>query len=213
MKRIAQWATVALSMILIVLACGKDDGPSAPDAKAPNIVSHTESGPVGSTLIINGTNFGASIAENTVTLNGVTVELSEAKTTKLIGEVPANATTGKIKVTTAGGSDTSEDDFEVTTGDGNTTLSLNKTTLTLYPYEHYKETLEATTNVENPTINWTSSDTDVATVNENGEVTPLTLGTTTITASINGATAECVITVADGPLNSLEITPKEIELF
>ncbi|WP_420401466.1 Ig-like domain-containing protein [Flagellimonas sp.] len=213
MKRIAQWAAAALSTILIVLACGKDDGPNAPEAKAPNIVSHTESGPVGSTLIINGTNFGASIAENTVTLNGVAVTLSEAKTTKLTGEVPANATTGKIQVTTAGGSDTSEDDFEVTTGDGNTTLSLNKTTLTLYPYEHYIETLEATTNIENPTINWNSSDTDVATVDEDGEVTPLTLGTTTITASLNGVTAECVITVADGPVNSLEITPKEIELF
>ncbi|WP_431126885.1 Ig-like domain-containing protein [Flagellimonas flava] len=213
MKRIAQWAAAALSMILIVLACGKDDGPNAPEAKAPNIVSHTESGPVGSTLIINGTNFGASIAENTVTLNGTAVTLSGANTTKLTGEVPANATTGKIKVTTTGGSDTSEDDFEVTTGDGNTTLSLNKTTLTLYPYEHYIETLEATTNVDNPTINWNSSDTDVATVDENGEVTPLTLGTATITASINGVTAECVITVADGPVNSLEITPKEIELF
>ena len=111
MKRIAQWAMAALSLVLIVLACSKNE-PDNP-VEAPSITSHTASGPIGSTLIINGTNFGASIAENTVTLNGVAVTLSAANTTKLTGEVPVNATTGKIKVTTAGGSDTSEQNFTV----------------------------------------------------------------------------------------------------
>ncbi|WP_431126828.1 BspA family leucine-rich repeat surface protein [Flagellimonas flava] len=104
---------------LAALACSKDDDKTTPEANAPTITGHTESGPVGSTLIINGTDFGATISDNTVTLSGVSVTLSDANTTKLTGTVPAGAETGKIKVTTEGGTATSAEDFEVTVEETN----------------------------------------------------------------------------------------------
>ncbi|TMU55031.1 BspA family leucine-rich repeat surface protein [Flagellimonas algicola] len=44
MKRIAQWPTVALALVLIVIACGKEDGPSTnpePGNGTPNIAAQT----------------------------------------------------------------------------------------------------------------------------------------------------------------------------
>ncbi len=54
----------------------------------------------------------------------------------------------------------------------------------------------APNNATNKNITWTSSNLSVATVSADGVVTPLTQGTTTITASTaNGKTAECIVTV------------------
>ncbi|MCR9263492.1 MAG: Ig-like domain-containing protein [Flavobacteriaceae bacterium] len=211
MKKSNALAYIAISVALIVFSCGKDDGP---EQKTPTIDSFTPtSGPINTTLIIEGENFGASIAANTVTLNNITVELTNASTTKLTGKVPDGASTGKIKVSTSEGTATSTQDFTVTTEENNTTLSLDKTNLILYPYEHYSETLVATTNVDNPSITWVSSDNEVASVDQNGKIIPLAIGNTTITASINGVDAECSVAVVDGPVTSLMITPQIVELY
>lgn len=45
------------------------------------------------------------------------------------------------------------------------------------------------------TVTWTSSEPSVATVSENGLVTPVAVGYTVITASVAGFTAECNVTV------------------
>lgn len=75
-------------------------------------------------------------------------------------------------------------------------LSLNKDVVELYIGE--SETLAATLEPADATpreeIIWSSSDTQVATV-ENGTLTALKEGTTTITASVEGFKAECIVTV------------------
>lgn len=78
------------------------------------------------------------------------------------------------------------------------TISLNKSTLNLNVKS--SETLKATltpTNIENKDILWTSNNSNVATVDSNGKVTGIAVGTAIITATTaNGKTATCNITVS-----------------
>jgi PKD repeat protein len=65
-----------------------------------------ESGPVGTEVTISGSNFGSSISENTVTFASGNAEveatIKSASKTQLIVDVPADATTGPVSVTTNG---------------------------------------------------------------------------------------------------------------
>lgn len=75
-------------------------------------------------------------------------------------------------------------------------ISLNTNTLSLNINDKVKliETVTPSNNVSN--VTWSSSDTNVATVN-NGEVIAINNGTATITASLpNGSSAECVVNVS-----------------
>ncbi len=79
-----------------------------------------------------------------------------------------------------------------------TGISLNKTSTTIVDAS---ETLTATispANATNNSVTWTSSDTEVATVDENGEVTAVASGTAIITATANdgsGVYRECYVRV------------------
>ena len=77
-------------------------------------------------------------------------------------------------------------------------VSLNKTTLTLE--EQQAETLVATINPSNTTddttLTWKSSNTNVATVDQEGKVTAVKEGSATITVTtVNGKEATCTVTV------------------
>ena len=76
-----------------------------------------------------------------------------------------------------------------------TGVSLNKTSLTLNVGG--SETLTATitpSNATNKSVTWKSSNTSVATVG-NGKVTAMGVGSTTITATVDGKSASCEVTV------------------
>ena len=90
-----------------------------------------------------------------------------------------------------------------------TGISLNKSTVTLTISALLKApkpttTLTATVTPNNATdksVTWSSSNTAVAAVDQNGVVTGLTIGSATITATTsNGLTANCVVTVEGGLL-------------
>jgi len=82
----------------------------------PTITSFSPaSGVVGTTVTINGTNFSATPANNTVNFNGVLANVTVSTTTSITTTVPLAATTGKITVTVAGNTATSASDFTVTT--------------------------------------------------------------------------------------------------
>ena len=77
-------------------------------------------------------------------------------------------------------------------------VTLNKTSF--YMQTGTTETLIATVlpgNTSNQTVSWSSSDTGVATVSENGLITAVALGTATITVTTadSGKTASCTVTV------------------
>jgi Concanavalin A-like lectin/glucanases superfamily/IPT/TIG domain len=78
----------------------------------PTITSFSPtSGAVGSTVIITGTNFSPTAANNSVKFNNTTAVVTSASSTQLEVSVPANATTGKISVMVNGLTATSINDF------------------------------------------------------------------------------------------------------
>ncbi len=56
------------------------------------------------------------------------------------------------------------------------------------------------------TVTWTSSDSNIASVDQNGNVTALALGTATITASCGEVSATCAITVVPTPVTAISLT-------
>jgi len=81
---------------------------------APTITSFSPpSGTPGTIVTINGTNFSATLANNSVTFNGTPATVTSAATTKLVATVPAGATTGPISVTVAGQTGSSANTFVV----------------------------------------------------------------------------------------------------
>lgn len=91
-----------------------------------------------------------------------------------------------------------------------TGLELNKNSLTLQ--EKGSDTLTATVKPADATsqdVTWESSDTDIATVSEDGTVTAVSAGRATITATAadgSGASASCEVTVTHGDMVQ---TPKK----
>ncbi len=78
-----------------------------------------------------------------------------------------------------------------------TGITLDKTTLEIDT--RGSATLVATVEPNNTTdtVTWESSNTDVATVNENGLVTPVAVGATTITATAGSVNATCTVNVVE----------------
>jgi uncharacterized protein (TIGR03437 family) len=72
----------------------------------------TGGGP-GTSVVISGSNFNSLASQNEVRFNGVPATVTVASATQLAVTVPANASTGKITVTTNGQSGSSTTDFTV----------------------------------------------------------------------------------------------------
>ncbi len=90
-------------------------------------------------------------------------------------------------------------------------VSLNKTELNLI--EGGSETLTATVapgDATDRTVTWSSADATVATVEQNGYVTAVKEGKTTVTAMAGGKSASCTVTVTK-PIK-FSITPNSAEL-
>lgn len=101
---------------------------NASTTAAPTITSFSPaSGPVGTTVIITGTNFSTTPSNNTVLFKvyydgtdgsptNVVAVVTASTTTSITTSVPATAVTGKISVTTSGGYAQSASNFIVTCG-------------------------------------------------------------------------------------------------
>lgn len=92
-----------------------------------------------------------------------------------------------------------------------TTIELSHSQLTLKT----GETARLTATVENAgdgvILTWKSADETIATIDQNGEVTAVNAGTTTVTAELNGTTANCLVTVVNPPSINLSQTSLTLE--
>ena len=91
-------------------------------------------------------------------------------------------------------------------------IELNKTELELKKGE--SSTLSATvlpTNATNPTVSWLSSNSEIASVNQNGKVTALTGGEAIITAKAGDKTAECKVSISV-PATSVFVDKTSVEM-
>ena len=85
-------------------------------------------------------------------------------------------------------------------------ITLDKTAITLKATE--TETLSATVLPESTTdktVTWSTSDAKVATVDANGKVTAVAVGTTTITATCGSVSATCAVTVEATPAEEIKV--------
>lgn len=109
------------------------------------------------------------------------------------GKITAKKAGSAVITATANGV---SDTVTVTVRDFEPTTTLNYTAYTLYTNKGNAVTLKATVDGTSKTVTWESSNPSVATVNK-GKVTALKAGQTLITASANGVSAECLITVRE----------------
>lgn len=87
-----------------------------------------------------------------------------------------------------------------------TSVELDKTELWLR--ENETETLTATVKPDDATdkkVTWTSSNPQIATVDENGTVTAVYSGSVTITAKAGEKSATCAVTVSSGPKGGVDL--------
>ncbi len=108
-------------------------------AQPPAITSfNPTSGPVGTGVIVTGTNLTGATAFG---LNGTTATFTVNSATQITATIPAGATTGKFSVTTPGGSTTSANTFTVNTSSATLDLTIDGLYVT-----------QATQDYPNPTV-------------------------------------------------------------
>lgn len=98
-----------------------------------------------------------------------------------------------------------------------TSVSLNETTLDLLTGDH--STLSATvlpSNASDKSVNWSSSNESVATVNSKGKITAISAGQAiiTVTTTDGGLTASCTVNITQKviPVTGITLNSKELEL-
>lgn len=105
-------------LTLTLLQCGKkkeDPAPGGNNGTATLSISSVNpvSGGVGSKVVITGTGFSTTPANNTVKFGSIAAILDSATATRLVTKVPKDAVTGKITIEVGGKSATSNSDFSI----------------------------------------------------------------------------------------------------
>lgn len=119
-RRVIKVAVIYTFVCFAVFSCTKQDA-NLPAPKLPTTILDGPTisefspgtGAVGSTVVINGSNFDASMSLNIVKFNGVTSVVSAVTSSSIAVVVPAGAGTGRISVTVNDKTATSAVEFVV----------------------------------------------------------------------------------------------------
>lgn len=165
-------------------SAGAEPAPGEPDPEPAGPLALSQSSisiPAGETALLTASGGSGEVSWSTSNENIATVEG---------GSVTGKAG-GTVTITAAAGEETAECRVTIT-GDpwvSTANLSLNKTDFTFGSSE--KVTLKVR-GTDSP-VTWSSANTGVATVSDGGVVQWAGKGTTTVTASVDGQTLECIV--------------------
>ncbi|MEL7146476.1 MAG: IPT/TIG domain-containing protein [Bacteroidota bacterium] len=113
---------LAVLVLATISSCGDDDQPSA--SRIPVILSVSpDSGSPGDQVTITGTDLGDATS---VTFGNTEAMISSNTDTEIVTSVPEGASTGRVNVTTAGGTASSQSDFSVIIVGAPTVSSLSR---------------------------------------------------------------------------------------
>lgn len=171
---------------------GDQTNPSGEDAPAQPDVPPEPAGP----LTLSQTSFSIAAGETALlTTSGGAGEVSWSSSNENIATVEGGSVTGKaggtVTITAAAGEESAACTVTIT-GDpwvSDAKLSLNKADFTFGSSETVQLKVKGT---DSPAV-WSSANTAVATVSESGVVKWAGKGTTTVTATVDGQTLECIV--------------------
>ena len=165
----------------------------------------------------------AAIADVKITASTIVKEIYV--TDKGYGRIDLSGTIGKLQADNAitvkgsGRIDEKSGKVEVTEDVkiGVTSVTLDKTDLTLDVNDTEKLTVTVNPNdATNKTVTWKSDKPEIVEVDSNGNVTAKAAGTATITATVDGKSVSCKVTVngqpATVPVQSVELNQTTLEL-
>lgn len=93
-------------------------------------------------------------------------------------------------------------------------VNLNETALSLHVGETFQLVAEVLPdNVEDKTVVWSTENSEVVSVGQDGVVTALAAGTSKVYATAGDVVAECSVTVSDIPVEAITLDEEEIELY
>ncbi len=194
MKNILKPLVVLQVLSLLFIACNKDDTPITEDPGIiPTITGFTpESGIPGTLVTISGTDFGELTTTNVVRFGETIAPITSATPTELVAILPVDAVTSKIHVSANKNTATSDSEFIVEQPQ----LILNKIELELFTLDSETLLVQELLNIDadGPVV-WKSSNTDIAQVDDQGLVTGINAGVTTVVAQIENISAKVIVTV------------------
>lgn len=204
MKRFNAIQIASAGLLLFLIACGET-------AKEPVLVSSITLNPTtlslteGDTETIKATVLPENADDKTVSWESSNTSVASVKD----GVVSAIAAGNATITAKAGGKSASCAVVVAPLTIDVTSVELNKVTLQMN--KGASETLVATvkpSDATEKTVNWSSSDSAVASVSQNGEVSALSKGNATITASAGGKSATCDVQVSV-PLEALAFSVED----
>ena len=186
--------SLGISSLIVPLLASCNDEQVTP---VPVITAFTpSSGPVGTTVVISGTNFNATAATNIVSFNGTVATVSAATSTQLTVVVPTGATSGNISLTVNSSSTTSQDQFTVT--------AASSATVTVGGFSPSSGAVGTSITITGTNFSSTPANN---TVTFNGILATVTAATTTqltVTVPLGASTGKIAVTVNSATATSAE---------
>lgn len=208
---------IALFVALVTLAAcsgGGDAAPTTPTTPPPPATVASVSVALGSPQLVVGGNTiataetrsstGASLTGRTVSWSSSNAAVASVSSTGAITALTPGTTT---IVATSEGQSGSAVLTVLPVPVAVVTVALAQTSITVGSTTMATVTLRTASNevITGRAITWTSSNSAVATVNASGNITALTPGTTTITATSEGQSGATVLTVTPVPIASVSV--------